>query len=97
MLMQKVDGEWTPWNGEVIDNTIYPLNIETLWTDEELAKIGLFPLTNADIPLNKVATDWRIEDVEGEPVRTPTLIDTPKPVPTLEDRLSVIEKMLGIS
>lgn len=31
-----------PWDCEVPINEVrYPLNIETLWTDEELAAIGL--------------------------------------------------------
>jgi hypothetical protein len=31
-----------PWNpSEPINDVRYPLNIETLWTDEELAGIGL--------------------------------------------------------
>jgi hypothetical protein len=39
MLEHIKDGK--PWYGEVIDDVRHPLNIENLWTADELAKIGL--------------------------------------------------------
>lgn len=97
MLMIKADGEWVPWRGEVINNTVYPLNIETLWGAEELAKIGLYVPAESAVPDGKMATEWRVEEAGGVPVKTPTLVDLPQPTPTLEDRLKVIEAKLGIA
>ena len=39
MLEHIKDGK--PWHGEAIDNVRHPLNIENLWSEGELAKIGL--------------------------------------------------------
>ncbi|CAB4172134.1 hypothetical protein UFOVP925_58, partial [uncultured Caudovirales phage] len=50
MLMRKIDDEWVPWTGEVIDNTGYPLNIETLWSVDDLNKIGLYFLKDDAVP-----------------------------------------------
>lgn len=97
MLMQKVKEQWVPWRGEVIGNTLYPLNIEQLWPAEKLAAIGLYAPTEADVPEDKVAVDWTIEETKGRPVRTPVLAEKPTPAPTFEDRLAVVEDKLGIS
>ncbi|CAB4184333.1 hypothetical protein UFOVP1349_42 [uncultured Caudovirales phage] len=97
MLMRKIDDEWVPWTGEVIDNTGYPLNIETLWSVDDLNKIGLYFLKDDAVPEGKIATDWSVVDSKSGPVRQPELMDTPPKVPTLDERVSVIEKKLGIA
>ena len=42
--------ELTPWIGEVIADVRYPLNIEQLWTDDELLAIGLYRFVDVPVP-----------------------------------------------
>lgn len=41
-LYRKVGTKAVPWLGEPINNIRYPLNIENLWTDNDLNVIGLW-------------------------------------------------------
>lgn len=77
MLAQKINGTWTPWNGERIDDILHPVNIEQLWPDEELSAIGLARVVRAEVPAGKRATNWTLVDVAGVPTETPTLEDIP--------------------
>lgn len=96
MLVQKIDGALVPWNGEEINGTQNPPNIEQLWSDEELAAVGLYRVTNGDVPDGKIATEWTLTDTPNGPMNVPTLVDIPAPMPTLEDRVAAIEKKLGL-
>ena len=45
----------TPWDGSRIDGTAYPANIEQLWSDADLAAIGLARFTPFVLPDGQVA------------------------------------------
>lgn len=96
MLAQKINGAWTPWNGEEINGTQNPLNIEQLWQDADLNAIGLYRVTDGAIPDGKQADSWSLQDVNGSPVNVPTLSDIPAPIKSLDDRVRAIEARLGM-
>lgn len=94
MLAQKINGQWQTWGGEAISDIRYPLNVEQLWTDEDLAAVGLYRITDAAIPDGKIAAEWPLQDVDGKPVNTPTLINAPIPQkPTKADLLAQISAL----
>ena len=39
-----------PWNGEPIDGVYYQLNVETLWTADQLTAVGLYPVILFVVP-----------------------------------------------
>lgn len=99
MLMRKTkDGEWVQWRGEQLGDTQYPLNIGDLpqSTDEALKKVGLYRVARAPVPDDQIAVRWTVTETKGGPVSIPTLEKKPEPIPTLEDRVAVLEKKLGL-
>jgi hypothetical protein len=96
MLVIKTDDGLVPWNGEPIHGTSHPLNIEQLWSDEELAAVGLRRVADQPVPDDKVATGWTLEQTPAGVQNVPALEDKPPPVPSIEDRLAAIEKKLGL-
>lgn len=80
-----VDGnprEIDPVLGFVAANGLaYPGNILSIWTQEELSAIGVYPIIDADIPPGKqVATSW-LSYSGGQVSRNATFIDIPVVVP----------------
>jgi hypothetical protein len=60
----------------------YPPNVFVVWTEAELAEIGIYPVTQVEPPEGEQATGWELADVDGLPVRRPTgteVIPTPPP------------------
>lgn len=96
MLARKVDDVWTQWNGEEINGTQNPTNIEQLWSDADLNAIALYRVTDDAVPDGKFATSWALQDRNGLPVNVPTLIDQPPLVKSLDDRVHAIEIRLGM-
>jgi hypothetical protein len=96
MLVIQTDDGLVPWNGEPINGTSHPRNIEQLWSDEELAAVGLCRVEDQPVPADKVARDWTLEKTPEGVENVPVLEDKPPPVPSLEDRVTVIEKKLGL-
>ena len=54
MLFIKTKDGYPEWHGEAIGDTKHPLNIEALWTDDELANVGLFKAVEPPIPDGKL-------------------------------------------
>ncbi len=81
LYLKTTDG-YAVWSGEPIDGVRHPLSIETTWSAEDLAAIGLYvPLPPAAVPEGKVSTGMTVEDVGGVPayvhqVRDRTLAET---------------------
>jgi len=79
MLYQKNGNTFSPWVGAPVDDVLYPLNIEQLWSDGELAAINLYRLVTPDVPAGKVVTGQSVENVNGLPTVVYTLADAPLP------------------
>ena len=62
-----------PWTGQAIDGVRHPLNIEQLWSTEELAAIGLqvfVPPEPAPPSLNEVKAQYKSQvDIDAEAQR----------------------------
>jgi len=72
------DGQPVAWTGEAIGETRYPADIETLWSDADLAAIGLYRAAAADpVPDGKVVTGTSVQLVDGVPKTVNTLGDPP--------------------
>jgi hypothetical protein len=75
-LYLKTIGGYVAWAGEPIDDVRHPLGIETAWTAEELATIGLYVPAAADpVPEGKVSMGMTVEDVAGVPTYVHQLRD----------------------
>lgn len=60
------DDTFVRWTGELINDVRHPLNIEQLWTVEQLAEIGLYePLPSDPIPRGKVFVGKEIKEING--------------------------------
>lgn len=67
-LYMNLGGKAVAWRGEAIDDVRYPLSIAVLWSDAELAAIGLFkPLPADPVPAGKVSAGTTVELVNGQP------------------------------
>lgn len=66
------------WAGEPINGYRHPENIETLWSDEDLAAIGLARPTPFVLPEGKQTVGpMRVENVDGVPAFVYDLEDIP--------------------
>ncbi len=85
MLALKTNDTWERWIGQLVNDTQYGQNIETAWTDEELAAVGLFRVADPGIPEGKVATASGLQDENSVPTLHYTLEDAPPvPLPVLQ-------------
>lgn len=86
MLFREISpGEFAPWEGEPIDGVCHPLNIELLWSPEELAKLGLYaPAKPDEIGPGKVEVTRSVKRVDGVVKWVVEAQDEPpKPLPPL--------------
>lgn len=81
MLAFKKDDEWIEWRGQLINDAQYGSIIETVWTDEELAKAGLRRVADPGVPEGKVATGYAVKEIGGELTKVYELEDAPPPPP----------------
>lgn len=78
MLYHEITPEtFLPWSGAPINEVVYPLAIETLWSAEELADIGLYAPRDTGVPDGKVATGFTVERVDGVVTKVYALEDAP--------------------
>lgn len=71
-----------------------PKNAEAAFSDDGLAKLGLYRVTREEIPEGKIATDWSLVDDKGLPVYRPTLEDAPPP-PTAAELAAQFDRIEG--
>ena len=77
-----------PWSGEPVDGVYYQLNVETLWTADQLTAVGLYPVHLFVVPPGQVIVGPATYTLSGV-VRMPgtTVIQTfatePAPPPFL--------------
>ena len=50
-----VNNNPVPWDGQPIDDIYYQLNVETLWTADQLTAAGLYPVHLFVVPPGQVA------------------------------------------
>lgn len=69
MTLYRKDGRtYVTWLGEPINSVRHPTTIETAWSAEDLAAIGLYQPTPAgDVPEGKVSTGVEVKTVDGRP------------------------------
>lgn len=78
LYLENPANTFTVWAGEAIDDIRHPLNIEQLWTAEELAAVGLYLPADADaVPDGKMVTSTDVERVAGVVKYVNTLADAP--------------------
>lgn len=70
-----------------------PRDAETALSDAELATLGLYRVVQEEVPDGKRATAWALVDVDGLPVRRPTLADLPPP-PTPEQLAAQFDSLV---
>lgn len=59
-------GTFTAWRGEPIDGVRHPPVIEQVWSDQELAAIGLYrPAPAEPVPAGKVSTGLTVQRIAG--------------------------------
>lgn len=68
---------FAPWSGGAISEVVYPLAIETLWSAQELADIGLYVPVDPGVPEGKIATGFTVERVDGVVSKVYALEDAP--------------------
>lgn len=68
-------GSFTQWLGEPLDSIRYPMNIEQLWTAEELAAINLYIPAQPGIPADKTVASTKVERIDGVVTYVYTLED----------------------
>jgi hypothetical protein len=79
------------WRGEAIDGKRHPINIEDLWTAEDLAAIGLFKPEEPEIPEGKVIVGQRVAREDGVVKIIYQFQDSPPPPPPPPDLVAEIE------
>ena len=83
-LYREAPGPFPAWAGEAIDGITHPLNIEQLWSAQELEAIGLWRddmiAPADDVPEGKVSTGRTVDRVNGVVTFVHVLEDLPAPV-----------------
>lgn len=89
MLYKETPDGFVLWTGEPIDGVRHPMNIEDLWTPQELADVGLYVPVETAVPEGKIAVSTGVYRVNGVVQYVHTLEDAPPPNPAdypLSDR-----------
>lgn len=81
-----------PWQGEIIDGVRYPANVEQLWSDADLAAIGLSKFQPFVPPDGQVAVGPSTYQMQnGLVVEVRATEDAPAPVETIDERVADLE------
>lgn len=87
MIYLETASGFQPWAGEAIDGVRHPRVIESAWSDEDLAAIGLYKPAEADpVPEGKVIVSTDVERVGGVVKYVHVLEDAP--LPPIPDRVT---------
>lgn len=82
-LYREAPGPFQVWAGEPINGITHPLNIEQLWSAQELEAIGLWRddmiAPAEEVPEGKVSTGRTVERVNGVVTFVHVLEDAPAP------------------
>jgi hypothetical protein len=86
MLYQETENGFEEWYGKPIDGIKYPMNIEAVWSAQELIAIGLYLPVVSVIPDGKIVIGESVARVDGVVTYVYTLVDAP-PDPTPQEKL----------
>jgi len=83
LYRENAPNQFVPWVGQAIENIVYPREIESLWTPEELATVGLYAPEVPGIPEHMQIVSQTVERIKGvvqfvfllEPMPHPTKAD----------------------
>lgn len=88
MLYRETDGLFSMWVGEAINDVLYPLNIEELWPEADLAALGLYAPVDPGVPEGMIATGSRVARVNG----VVTVVYDLEPLPPVAPELMTYAK-----
>lgn len=83
LYLESSDG-FLPWSGEPLNSYRHPLNIEQLWTADELAAVGLYAPERPDVPAGKRVVSETVQRVGGVVKYVYQLEDVPEEFAALE-------------
>jgi|GEM_PF-6563017 len=86
MLYHETPDGFEPWTGAAINDVRYPLNIEQLWSAEDLAALELYVPVDPGVPADKISAGSTVERVAGVVTVVYTLEDKPVASYTLTKR-----------
>ena len=87
LYLEVSESTFVHWVGERIDDILYPLHIENLWSVEDLRELNLYKPETADaVPEGKVVTGTSVQRIDGEVKYVYTLEDYVVPVPSVVTR-----------
>jgi hypothetical protein len=79
LYLETSPNTFSPWNGAPINDVVYPLSIESIWSEQELAAIDLYAPVDPGVAEGKIATGFTVERVEGVVTKVYVLDDAPPP------------------
>lgn len=80
LYLENQDNTFTRWRGERIAGIAYPLSIESKWSPEQLADVGLYaPAPASPVPQGKVPQSVSVQRVDGVVRFVRELADAPPP------------------
>jgi hypothetical protein len=82
MLYLETPEGFVPWNGQPIDDIVYPLDIEKKWSATELMAVRLFKPVDPGIPEGKRALSVEVVLLGDEVTYWYELEDIPPPTPS---------------
>lgn len=82
LYLENQNNDFVPWNGEPIGQARHPLSIETAWTPEELAAVGLYSPVVTEVPAGKTVTSTSVARVGGIVKYVYTYADIPAAQPS---------------
>ena len=75
LYLDNGDGTFELWTGWPIGDVLYPLNIEALWSADDLAALDLYQPVDPGIPADKVSTGSSVQRVDGVVAIVYVLVD----------------------
>jgi hypothetical protein len=77
LYLENPKSTFTYWSGQPIGGVTHPSSIETLWSSQELAAVGLYVPASPDIPDGKNVASFTVARVNGVVTKVYVLEDVP--------------------
>jgi hypothetical protein len=59
------EGAWVEWTGQAVNGVRHPLNVEQLWSTDDLERAGLYSPVVPRVPSGQVVTHRYVDRVDG--------------------------------